>query len=171
MLQRSKIETNTIWFGLQSSPVPVWLRSRLLWIQGRRLLNYRLKSILFIGLFTTPSRRKGIILHYNLVLLKEQARPSACYWWIPSIISCKPRVLNDWTKRRRTWETIKETQIWGDIESLPSLIGKAVLENSRLLKSGLCPHGKRGTCFCGRSWSANGPDHILCCQWRRPSCQ
>ena len=49
-------------------------------IQGRRLLNYRLKSILFIGLFTTPSRRKGIILHYNLVLLKEQARPSACYW-------------------------------------------------------------------------------------------
>ncbi len=34
---------------------------------------------------------------------------------------------------------------------MPSLIGKAVLENSRLLKSGLCPHGKRGTCFCGRS--------------------
>lgn len=30
---------------------------------------------------------------------------------------------------------------------MPSLIGKAVLENSRLLKSGLCPHRKRGTCF------------------------
>ena len=171
MLQRNKIETTTIWFGLQSSPVPVWLRSRLLWIQGRRLLNYRLKSILFIGLFTAPSRRKGIMLHYNLILLKEQATPSACYWWIPSIISCKPRVLNDWTKRRRTWETIKETQIWGDIESLPSIIGKAVLENSHLLKSGLCPRGKRSTCYCGRSWSANEPDHILCCQWRRPSCQ